>query len=432
MKITKRLLVVLMVLFLGVSSFVLAQERPYEGIRLAVALRSLPETDFIVSKLGEFELMTGISVNVVTYPEEQLREREVIDATTGAGAYDVIAIDSVFIPEFAKAGWITPLEPYLKPEYEVEDISKFARDLLSYEGTLYGGPVYSEATQLMYQKSLFEDAGLAPPQTMEEYEEYAKKFTQPPDLYGVAMRGLRGNGMNIYIWSEWLWSYGGRYFDENWNPVFNSPEGVLATEKYAYLLQNYGPPGVATYGWDDVQNAFTTGKVAMIIDATNFYTRIEDPTKSQVAGNVGYAVVPEGPAGRFPGNYCMGFAISAVGAKTDEEKKAAAEFIQWATSREMELDKSLQADIISVTRDSVFNDPEFRAKFGGDWLESTMESFRITNPNYRPLIEEWREIGDRLGIEVENVIAGIKPAKEALDEAAAYAAEVLKKTGKIK
>ena len=46
-------------------------------------------------------------------------------------------------------------------------------------------------------------------------------------------------------------------------------------------------------------------------------------------------------------------------------------------------------------------------------------SLSVLPINYRPLIEEWREIGDRLGIEVENVIAGIKPAKEALDEAAA-------------
>ena len=427
----RRFLVLFLVLFVLVSS-VYAQDMPYKGVRITVALRSLPETDFIVSKLAEFKMMTGINVQIVTYPEQQLREREVIDASTGAGAYDVIAIDSVFIPEFAKAGWITPLEPYLDPSYNVEDISAFVRGLLSYEGKIYAGPVYSEATQLMYRKDLFEQAGLQPPQTMEEYEEYAKKFTNPPDLFGVAMRGLRGNGMNIYIWSEWLWSYGGKYFDENWNPVFNSPEGVLATENYAKLLQNYGPPGVATYGWDDVQNAFTSGKVAMIIDATNFYTRIEDPTKSAIAGKIGYAVVPAGPAGRFPGNYSLGFAISAVGAKTEQEKGAAAEFIKWATSQDIELSKALQANIISVTRDSVFNDPAFQAKFGGDWLTSTVESFRITNPGYRPLIEEWREIGDRLGIAVENVIAGIQPAKEALDEAAAYAAEVLVRTGKLK
>jgi len=422
---------VVLVVF-AVTSLVYAQGMPYKGVRITVALRSLPETDFIVSKLAEFKMMTGINVQIVTYPEQQLREREVIDVSTGAGAYDVLAIDSVFIPEFAKAGWITPLEPYLDPEYNVEDISAFVRGLLSYEGKIYAGPVYSEATQLMYRKDLFEEAGLAPPQTMEEYEEYAKKFTRPPDLFGVAMRGLRGNGMNIYIWSEWLWSYGGKYFDENWNPVFNSPEGVLATENYAKLLQNYGPPGVATYGWDDVQNAFTSGKVAMIIDATNFYTRIEDPTKSAIAGKIGYAVVPAGPAGRFPGNYSLGFAISAVGAKTEAERGAAAEFIKWATSQDIELGKALQANIISVTRDSVFNDPAFQAKFGGDWLTSTVESFKITDPGYRPLIEEWREIGDRLGIAVENVIAGIQPVQEALNEAALYAAEVLMRTGKLK
>ena len=39
---------------------------------VTVALRSLPETDYIIEHLQEFTEATGIHVNIVTYPEEQL------------------------------------------------------------------------------------------------------------------------------------------------------------------------------------------------------------------------------------------------------------------------------------------------------------------------------------------------------------------------
>lgn len=423
------IILVALLLLVGTGMAALAAgNSPLAGTKIVVAVRSLPETDFIVSRIAEFEKQTGIKVTLVTYAEQQLREKEVQDLSTGAGTFDVIALDSVYIPEFARNGWLVPIEKYLPKSYDVKDIKSSVRGLLSLNGQLYGAPVYAEITQLMYRKDLFEKAGLTPPKTMDELVAAAKRFTEAPNMYGIAMRGLRGNGMNVYTWVTWLRSYGGEFLGKDSTPIFNDARGIEATNNYAELLKNYGPPGVASYSWDDVQTAFTSGKVAMIIDANNFYNRIEDPTKSTISGKIGYAVVPKGPAGAFPANYALGFAISKVGARTEKEKQASAEFLAWATSQQMQ-EAAIDQGIVSVTRATVLDGAKFKSKVDKAWLESTNKSWDITKPNIRPRFTQWREMGDLVGIAVQQVLSGEKSAKDALTGAAAATADILKKAG---
>lgn len=404
-------------LLLAAMMLMSSAQAQVEGTTITVALRSLPETEVVVARLPEFQRDTGITVNIVTYPELLLRERTITDLSTGAGLFDVIAVDSVWVPELVEAGWLHPLTEFVTEEDDIGDFAQSALDLFSWQGTLYGAPVYAEITHLMYRKDLFEEAGFEPPETLEELREIAAHFHNPPQMHGIAMRGLRGDGMNIYTWSQWLRSYGGEFLDEETRPVFNDEAGVRATEEYASLLRDYGPLGVSSYGWDEVQTAFVTGRAAMIIDANNFYTRIEDPDRSDIAGQIGYANVPAGPAGQFPGNYALGFAISAVGADTAEQQQAATMFIVWATSQEIQL-ASIEADIVSQTRTSVLESDAFRERIDPDWIQSTLESWELTHSHYRPRFPGWRVMGSALGIAVEEVIAGIKPAAQALDEAA--------------
>ncbi|WP_103899333.1 ABC transporter substrate-binding protein [Petrotoga halophila] len=414
----------------------LGQTSDLAGTEIYVAIRSLPETDFIMSKVSEFTQQTGIKVRFVLYPELQLREKVVMDFVSNVGAYDVIALDSVYVEEFVQKGWLLPLDSYLKEETNIDDFFQKVLQMFIREGKVYGLPVYSEITHLMYRKDIFQEKGIKVPQTFEELEKVASQLNNPPEMYGIAMRGLRGDGMNVYTWTTFLRGFGGKYFDDSWNPVFNNEEGVKSLEYYTNLLTKYGPPGVATYSWDDVQSAFTSGSVSMIIDANNFMTRIEDPEKSQIVGKIGYAPVPSGPAGIFPGIYSMGFGVSAIGAKTEKEKLAAAEFVQWATSSEMQLEMALQTGVVSANRSSVFDNPVFQAKYSDDiypgWLSSTLLSYDLAMPDFRPLIPEWREVGNTVGIAIEQALSGALTPKKALDQAAKECERILRASGKIK
>ena len=134
-----------------------------------------------------------------------------------------------------------------------------------------GLPFYAESIELMYRKDLFDAAGLEAPQTMDELMAAAAALHDPENgITGISLRGDRGAGLNVYIWTSFLRAFGGTYFDEDMKPVLDSPEAIAAAEFYAEILQNYGFPGPANVGWEATLTNMQQGNVAMIIDATVF------------------------------------------------------------------------------------------------------------------------------------------------------------------
>jgi ABC-type glycerol-3-phosphate transport system substrate-binding protein len=287
----------------------------------------------------------------------------------------------------------------------------------SWQGTLYGLPIYSEVTILYYRKDLLDGAGLQVPATLDQLEAAAAKLTKPPQVFGIALRGLRGEGMNVYPWTEWMRSYGADFLDAKMDPVFNSPEAVEGTEHYSKLINKYGAPGNGTWGWDKVSSAFAAGRVAMIVESTAFYPVFNDPKQSSVVGKVGYSVVPAGPKGAFPANYSIGLAIPATVDQKSKTFAAAAAFLQWATSQEMEFART-DKDIGNEDRKSVNQSDLLRSKIDAGYIKAVSDGQAITKTHYRPMIPQWREMGDIIGAEIESAFTGGKSAKAALDAAA--------------
>src|SRR6185437_14932376 len=206
----------------SVSSYAQADE--FKGVTLDVACRSLPAMDFIFKHKQIFEKATGATIKLTNYPENDLRSKIVADASNHVGGFQVYCLDNNYIPLFASNKWVAPLDSEIKPAYKLNDVFDSLRTSYSWQGKLYGLPIYSEVTILYYRKDLFKAANLTPPKTLDELEQDAAKLTKPPGVFGIALRGLRGEGMNVYIWTEWMRSYGANFLDPKMNPVFNSPE----------------------------------------------------------------------------------------------------------------------------------------------------------------------------------------------------------------
>ncbi len=396
----------------------------FAGVTLNAACRRLKAMDFIIKDAPAFEKQTGATVHFTSFPENELRAKLVADASAHAGQFSIYFLDGNYVPLFASQSWVRPIGDLLKPEYQLDDIEPGLRGLYSFKGRLYGLPIYAEVTILFYRKDLLEAAKLSVPKTMDDFQAAAKALTKPPQVYGVALRGLRGEGMNVYTWTEWLRSYGGTFLDPQMHPNFDSPAAVEATTRYAALIKNYAPPGSGAWGWAEVSSAFSAGRVAMIVDASSFYPLFNDPKQSSVVGKVGYAIVPQGPKGTFPANYSVGMAIpsTVTDAKTLE---AAAAFIQWATSKEAELARTEQG-IGNENRDSVRDSDLLRSKIDPAYIEVVAESAKITKPEYRPLIPQWREMGDIIGEEIGKVFAGTSTPSAALASAKTRTEEAFK------
>jgi len=401
------------------------------AMEINVVLPMRPESDFLREQVTHFEEETGISVRMAFYGENQYRDQALVELIGGSGSFDIFAVDSVYIPMLAEAGMIEPLEAITNEGFDIEEFNPFVLESLSHNGTLFALPHTREVSILMYRKDIFEENNLLPPQTFDELEAHAAQLIHVPDLFPLALRASAGEGNNIYSWAHLFRSYGGVFFDADVNPVFYSEEGIKATEMYARLLSAYAPPPLTELDKWQVANMFSVGAVAMTIDSHSLYKRLELSGLSQVAGDVGYAPVPEGLAGRHPGNRIFGLVVDARPPKRAGFMEAIAAFLAWATSREMEELKRDKAGITSLCRDELLLESDFVEKVPSDWLEATFEAFEQVYHDFRPRIPEWYFIAERLSNSLEGVITGAITPREALAREHEAALEYGERNGMI-
>jgi multiple sugar transport system substrate-binding protein len=439
--ITTVCLVVGVILVLGVSAF--AAEKPWAGQKITVAIDDRLQNQTMKKLVPEFTEATGIEVEFIEMPELTLFEKASLDLESGTGIYDVIQYDFMRIPKYGPKGKLLAFNDFVsnadlvnKAWFSPDNFPKSYLEGLTVEGKLYGLPLFCHTNFLHYRKDLFEKYNVKVPTNMVELTEAAKKLTMDTDgdgkidQFGIALRGQRGESINMWIYPLFLWAYGGRWFDENWKPQFNGKEGVAALNKYVELLQNYAPPGAANYGWVEIQNGLLDGHIAMVIDVEFMGLLSEDAKISKVVGKMGHTYIPmsSGEPG-FPDPKTNAIALWAWAITVNgvsDNKEAAWQFVQWWTSDRVGKEcgyfsskESIRAAYKAIPNPS---DLENTAEIG-------LKMMDMANPNYKPRIPEWVEIGENLAIAVSEVLTNQKDSQTALNEAAKFAEGVLSEAG---
>src|SRR5699024_277492 len=377
-----------------------------EDVTLNVAMEEHTAVNELEKLLPEFEKETGIEVNFEILPQDEMNNKVALALSSDSDQYDAAMLDHMYLPEYAQADWIEDLSSYIddNKDMEIDDFMESFLDSLKYEDNIYGLPFYGESTMLMYNKKMFEEAGIdSPPSNFEELNETAEKLTND-DTKGIAMRGSRDAGGNVYVWAGFYNALGGEW-DENGKPDLTSEAGVKSIDLYTNLINDYGPSGGANFTWDQVQLSMQQGTSGMTIDATNFATRLEDDEESNVVGDIGYAPIPEGPEGASPSTATHGLIIP----KGANNKDASFKFINWATSKDVQLETSLNGERGDAVRKSVWESDEFLEKYDyddGRWSEAAIESMDSADPDYRHRVSEWNQMMDELGVSISDVLAG--------------------------
>ena len=330
--------------------------------------------------------------------------------------------DEANVAEFAASKWVLPLLDYMPKDWDWSDFLEGRRSVATYQGTAWFAPFEGGGDLMMYRKDIMAQKGLQPPKSLDELTKVVAALNDPPKIYGTSLRGRRGSGMNVWRWTPFFRGMGGQWFDGD-KAVFNSDAAVKATQYYMGLLK-YAPPGSSTNTWSEVIEGFRSGQVGLIIESDVLGPWAEDATKSRIAGKIGYAPPPDPlPSAGF----AHGFAISTKGNPTACSKTVSAAFVAWSTSKEME-DRKVKAGILSdFARKSTLDDPDFRAHINLDYIAA----LRDAAPKTDLLIWKsplWPQVGDDLGLQLEEVFTGSQPnIKQALDSAAKYADEVVKR-----
>ncbi len=398
-----------------------------------------------------FTKKTGIKVRFLFLPENALRQRVTQDVAMKAGNFDVVTIGSYDTPFWGKYQWITPLEPFFadmdaadRKAYDVPDLLKPIRSLLSYKDKLYSVPFYGESSMLYYRKDLFDKAGLSMPQrpTWKQVTEFAKKLNSPGQkTAGIVLRGEPGWGANMAPFDTFINTYGGRWYNMDWEPQLTSDAVKAAINSYSTLGRKYGQPGITSHNFPECENIFATGNGAMWYDATSAAGYLTDPKSSKVADQVGFAYGPTAVTPRGA-HWLWSWALGIE--SSSRKKDAAFEFIKWATSKEyIDLvgNELGWGRVPPGTRRSTYTDTPYQKK---PWAELELKSIDGADPNQpsqKPVpytgvqyisIPEFQQLGDEVGRMLAAVLVGNIGADEMASQAQAAALDVARRGDYLK
>ena len=235
---------------------------------------------------------------------------------------------------------------------------------------------------------------------------------------GMASRAASGHQAS-HAYLLHLAPLGGQVFDDNWEPVINNEAGLEAANALKTIV-DCGPEGGTTFGPSEAAAAFMQGQAAMFLDSIAFAAGFEDPSQSTVAGNVGYALHPEGVE-RASQTGGFGLAIP----KNAPNKEAAFLLLQWLTSKEG--DKAVAMAGGNPSRFSTYEDPEYREAY--PYAETFGEALKYADPDWRPIIPVWGQINADIGTTMSQVLTeGLDP-QEALDGVAERTRALMEESG---
>lgn len=404
--------------------------RAHEGEEIVFGFSAAP---FIGAAQPElipaFEELTGISVNIITYSEQEFRTKRQTDLTTGAGVFDGFWVDQV-ASQFWNNDWIAPMQQFMDDDslfdpdwYDVDDYF----DVAETRGQMYGlvdqwatFPVAMGCNTLYYRTDLYEKHGLSEPATFEELEANAKTIhEEESDVVGTASRGLQGYGANVYSFAGVMRGFGGSFWQE-----FPSDSGLDtqatmdAGRYYSRMVQQYGPDDVVNWSWPECLEGMQSGQVGHLTSETNaIYALVTSPASSQVADRVTITTLPEGPGGLNPNVFSFDAAISA----SSQHKEAS--FLLWMflTSPPAQEFAAIEKGYPGLPRRSVYETDAYVETHGEQFRDATLASLENGSTIiYDVGYPTWAQ---QFSVNLQQVIGGSTSVEDAFAESATIAEE---------
>lgn len=369
----------------------------------------------------------GVKVNFQVMEEGDLRSSVTADVASGAGQYDVVTVGAYEVPQWGANGWLTDLTPALSEgDYDVEDILPPVRAALSVDGQQYAVPFYGESSILMYNKEILDAAGvtISNNPTWDEVAAAAKAVNSD-ETAGICLRGKPGWGDLFAPLTTVVQTFGGNWYDMDWNAQVNSPEFVEAVTFYKNLLDEAGQADPVSYSFNECLTALKNGKVAMWVDASVAASMLE-ADDSPVKGKMGYAHSPVKETAESGWLWSWNLAVPV----STKNQAQAIDFIKWATSKQYhqlvgeELGWSL---VPPGARISTYEIPEYK-EAAAAFAPITLEVMSAVNPeqpgvNPQPwvgiqyvAIPEFQDVGNQVAQLVADALADRISVQEALDQ----------------
>jgi multiple sugar transport system substrate-binding protein len=360
-----------------------------------------------------------VELEFVTY--EALHDKIVTAAAAKAGTYDVVLIDCIWPAEFAAAGFIMDVTDRI-PADTLKDIFTGPIEAVTYKDRLYAMPWLNDVLYLYYNDEMLGKAGFDhPPKTWSELKQMGLEAKKKGLVeYPFIEYFKQDEGLTI-AFSYYLLAFGGQFVDADFNPTFNSAEGLAALEFMVDGMKQglYNPASLeSTY--EEVRHTFSQGSALFSLNWAYQLNLANDANESKIAGHAKVALMPGEKLPSVTINGGMGLSITSDSKHPDEAWK----YITYLSSKDVQLRYSANALPIWI---SLFDDPklaELQLPVAREmnFIELSKQQYQYIKN--RPLVPFYTEMSQIIAREVQAALTGTKTPQQTLADAEKAVKEV--------
>ena len=334
----------------------------------------------------------------------------VTNLEAGAADFDVFALDVIWLPEFARAGWLHDVTSRLEPE-GLTDFIAGPVAAATHNGQVYAVPWFLDAGVLYYRRDLLAKYNLAPPQTWEQLRATVHTVLQGeanPRLNGFVWQGKQYEGL-VCVALEVLRAYGGNVFGSTGLFQFAEPQSIAGLQALRGLLTDgISPTVVTTADEETARHVFSRGE-AIFMRNWPYAWMLLNAEGSPVRGRVGVTAIPGTEtyaSAPTLGGWHLG--INRFSTQPD----LAWQLIAFLTSADAQRTLAL-ASGLKPTRVSVYADPQVQH------ADPSLPLFfpLIQQAQPRPITPVYLMVSQVLQSEISAVITGLKSAADATRDA---------------
>ena len=290
--------------------------------------------DQVKSHISAFEAKTGLKVAYNNAPWAQYRDT-LVTKFVGRAPLDVLWVSDSWLPEWAEAGWLAPIDGYPQLLKYNADVDDFSTKSMMYKGKQYGLTYYTDYMAFFYDEDKLKKAGIgAPPKTWDEVVQQSLKIKKAGLAEYPLMLSMARETWLIEFLSAMVFSHGGRFVDDSGAALMQDKKrGAHAALSWivdAVNKHKIVSPASVEIGELNGLKAFTSGNHAFALLGRYRVRTLNDPKQSQIAGRVRQAMMPAGPNGS---NATVGwnrfYGLTSQAAANKEKAANAVKLIEW-------------------------------------------------------------------------------------------------------
>ncbi|MFO0794498.1 MAG: ABC transporter substrate-binding protein [Candidatus Brocadiaceae bacterium] len=366
------------------------------------------EIRFIKTLINKFENENPdikVTLNVLPAPTDQQHHYYVTTLGAKNKNVDVMRIDTIWVAEFASAGWLESLGKYIDKEDRASFIS-VTEKINVFRGNLYAIPWNANIGLLYYRKDLLEKYNMKPPETWEELIEICTQISASESVYGYLWQGKQYEGL-VCNFIEFIGSNNGEIIDDTGRIIVDSEQNKMALDLMHDLIWKYRVSPQNTHSElmeESSRHLFQQGNGLFLRNWTYVWELCqEDPS---MKGKVGVSQLPGFSDGK-PASVYGGWHL-AINSRS-EKKEQACQFLEFLTSNIVQKELAMKLSWVP-SKKVLYKDSELLEKLPFlPIVESALKDVQI-----RPNLPYYQWVSDILQKHINKVLVNQTSSEEAL------------------